>query len=583
MPDTKPILSPAPAGEGLAGAPGAPDITEPAATGPAPTEPVQTDPAPAKAGPFGGRSLLWQMLAIAAPSVVTMTSYSAMQFMDRLMVKEIGPEPKYVAAQGTAGIATWTLMTFCVGLTGVVSSFVSQNLGAGKPERGAAYAWNSMWIGLAYWAALMLPAALFTPQIMGIFDHAPEVRQLEEQYAAIAFSGALFTLMAKGLHNYFFGLHKPSVVALAVVTGNLTNVFFNAVLIFGPAGIVLGPAEGGWHAPLWNGALLVLGPVAQAAAWLAGSLGIPAMGLAGAALATVIGTVVEWGIPMLVFVSGRHHRAYRSRASWRPSRVCLRDIARIGWPAGLMFVNELVLWAYMMGYLTPKAAARAVEVSGGTQEAITSASTLATTTGFIALQWMHLSFMPAVGISIATQAMVGKAIGARRIDTASATAWLGLGVTLAYMGACAVVFVLYGRELISVFINTQTPPEQAEQIIGLGIQIMIAAAVFQLFDAMAITMSAALRGAGDTVWPGVATIVSSWTCIFGLGWALLLLAPGLGGVGPWIGAAAYIIALGVLLTGRFLGGKWKTMRLVHDDPLHNLPPDAMAPGTSPGA
>ena len=67
---------------------------------------------------------------------------------------------------------------------------------------------------------------------------------------------------------------------------------------------------------------------------------------------------------------------------------------------------------------------------------------------------------------------------------------------------------------------------------------MIAAAVFQVFDAIAISLSGALRGAGDTIWPGVVTIVLSWSCIVLGGHLFIAAAPGLGSVGPWIAAAA---------------------------------------------
>lgn len=534
--------------------------------------PARAEDTPAASAIPSPAGTLRQMLVIAGPSIVTMSSYAAMQFVDRLMVKEIGPEPWYVAAQGTAGITTWTLMTFCVGLTGVISSFVSQNLGAGKPERGAAYAWTSMWIGAGYWALIMLPAAVFAPQIFTIFGHADAVRQLEVEYAVIAMGGAVFTLAAKGIHNYFFGMHRPGVVMAAVVLANLTNIFANVVLIFGPEGLEVSQDSA---APIvW---------LASAGAWVAQTLGIEAMGLAGAALGTVIGTVVELGLPLLVFLGPASNRAYRTRAAWRPKAVCVRDVFRVGWPAGLMFVNELICWAYLMSFLVGRAEAVAVLAADGTPEQAEAASTMATTTGFIALQWMHLSFMPAVGFSIATQAMVGKAVGARALDHAARVSWLGVRLTMGYMGLCALLYVVMGEELTALFVNADTPREDAARMIRLGGHIMIAAAVFQLFDAIAITLSAALRGAGDTVWPGVATILLSWTCIVGFGNLLLVAAPGLGAIGPWVGASAYIVLLGIALWIRFVGGRWRTIRLVHDDTLHNLPPDEVLPAPGPEA
>jgi MATE family multidrug resistance protein len=150
------------------------------------------------------------------------------------------------------------------------------------------------------------------------------------------------------------------------------------------------------------------------------------------------------------------------------------------------------------------------------------------------------------------------------------------------MGLCALAFLALRGDLISVFLNATTPEADRALILSLGAQIMVAAAVFQVFDAVAITVSAALRGAGDTIWPGVAALVSSWVCIVGLGHLLLWLRPELGGLAAWIGAAGYIIALGVVLLLRFMAGKWREIRLVDDDPIRQLPPDeVLPPGPNP--
>ena len=75
-------------------------------------------------------------------------------------------------------------------------------------------------------------------------------------------------------------------------------------------------------------------------------------------------------------------------------------------------------------------------------------------------------------------------------------------------------------------------------------------------------MVGALRGAGDTVWPGVVTVVLSWTLIIGGGELMLLWFPSLGSLGPWIAASAYIIILGLAVLARFMGGKWKHITLL---------------------
>ena len=95
--------------------------------------------------------------------------------------------------------------------------------------------------------------------------------------------------------------------------------------------------------------------------------------------------------------------------------------------------------------------------------------------------------------------------------------------------------------------------------------ILIAAAVFQVFDAVAVTMTGALRGAGDTLVPSILTIGLSWLLIVGGGHLAVEFVPQWGALGPWIFASAYIVVLGVCLLVRFRMGAWKKMRLAGDE------------------
>jgi MATE family multidrug resistance protein len=130
------------------------------------------------------------------------------------------------------------------------------------------------------------------------------------------------------------------------------------------------------------------------------------------------------------------------------------------------------------------------------------------------------------------------------------------------MGVCAVLMLALRHQLAWLFIEKGTAPEKAGEIVAVAGNIMIVAAVFQVFDGLGIVIVGVLRGAGDTLWPGVVTVVLSWTCIVGGGFAMVALAPGLGAVGPWIGAGVYIVAMGGFLGWRFAGGAWTKRRLL---------------------
>lgn len=456
---------------------------------------------------------LTEMLKLSAPTVLTMASYTIMQFCDALMVSRIDPpDPVNLTAQGNGGLWAFVPMSLYAGLAGVVNTFVAQHLGAGSPQRGAAYVWNAMWIGAAMWVAVLLPMAVFMPSLFAAMGHGEQLVALESTYAQILLVGGLLTFISRSMSQFFFGLHRPEVPLAAAVAGNVVNLVLNWLLIYG-----------NW--------------------------GFPQMGVAGAALATVIGTGVEAAVPLAVFLWPKFAAKYQTRAGWRPSWSHMRDIFRLGWPPALMFGNEMICWAVFMTHLAG---------GFGTHHAAA---------GFIVLRYMHLSFMPAVGFSFACTAAVGRCLGAGRPDLAVHRARIGLTLAMSYMAVCAVVFVVFRHELVGVFVAQQAALDpvmaaQADAVIAVGVKLMLVAAAFQVFDGLAITLVGVLRGAGDTVWPGIATIVLAWIFILGLGWSLATFAPGLESTGPWIGAAMYVIALGVALGYRFASGKWKQGRLV---------------------
>jgi MATE family multidrug resistance protein len=162
-----------------------------------------------------------------------------------------------------------------------------------------------------------------------------------------------------------------------------------------------------------------------------------------------------------------------------------------------------------------------------------------------------------------------------RPDLAARRAWLGVAVAMVYMGACGVLFVVLRGPMIGLFISAGTPDADREELVRIGSLFLLATATFQLFDAIAMTVSGALRGAGDTVVPGVFTVILSWTLIVGGGEAMVRLAPGLASLGPWMAAASYIIVLSLFLLARFVGGRWRSIRLVESRASRAPDPSAL--------
>lgn len=468
------------------------------------------------------------MARIALPTVATMTSYTAMTFTDKWLVSRIGPDPIYVGAQGNGGLASWVPISIAHGTLMVINTYVAQNLGAGKARAGPAYAWNGVWIGLVYWLLVLVPYGFALPAIFRLADMNADQARLASEYGSILVFGAGLTLATRAIGQFFYGMHKASVVLVAGVAANVANLVLSAVLVFGPHA----PESLGWFGDITS--------------VIARFFGAPAMGVKGSAVGTVLATGVELAVPLVVFLGKKMNDELATRAAWRVSWPHVRDLLKIGWPSGLMFGNEMICWGFFMVYL----------VSHFGKEHATA--------GWIAHQYMSLSFMPAVGISVACTAIVGRYMGMGRPDLAEQRAWLGVRIACVYMGLCGLCFVVLRHQLVRFFVPEDTPPATMERLVELGSAMLIATAAFQLFDAVAMVLSGALRGAGDTIFPGVMTVAAAWTVIVGGGFAMIHFFPRLESIGAWIAAAAYIFTLCTILLARFLTGRWKSIKLLND-------------------
>ena len=484
------------------------------------------------------QSPLREVWTIAWPTVLTMTSYTLMQFTDKLMIGWVGPTE--LAAQTAGNIWSFSLLSFALGIVTVVNTYVSQNLGAGTPRNGPKYAWAAWWMGAAIWLFIMVPYAAVLPWLFSDLlprispdanAQSPHLIHLETRFAQIMVLGSIFLLVGRGTNQFFFGMHRPHIVSIAAIAGNIVNAVCDYIFIFGDRGL---PQFG-----------------------LPGIPGMPAMGLYGAALATLIGSAVEMSIPLMVFLGGKLHRELGTRDAWRPDLSTIKDLLRIGWPAAIQWGNELICWAIFMTIL----------VGSFGEDHLAACA--------IAFGYMSLSFMPAVGFSVATNSVVGKYIGAGQPNTAIARTNLTLKLALVYMTFCALVFFVFRHQLIAAFIASDVDPERAARILDIGGKIMICTAVFQTADAFGIIYTGALRGAGDTIWPGVITMVYSWLFIIGGGYAVVFLFPQLESIGPWIASAFYIVIYGFTMWRRFAGERWRSIDLLKRGGSGATPDDAL--------
>jgi len=458
-----------------------------------------------------------EVLRLAVPSVLSTVSFTLMQFVDGLMVSDVGKEA--LSGQMVGGITAFTPMCFFIGLLSCVSTFASQNLGAGRKEQAAQYGWQGLWLAWAAAAMGMATLIAAAPWIFAFFGHVPEVMRLETRYFQILVAGGGFSLSAAALGSFFMGIHRPRVPLIAGVIANIVNLAVAYVLIYG-------------------------------------ALGLPKLGLMGAAVGSVGGTAVQALIMFGFFTVGRYAREYEVWRQWRPQARAMWELVRVGTPAGVMFIADLLMWTILMGKI--------IGVFG--TESLTATAILN--------RYWQLCFMPAIGVSNAVTAIVGRYCGARQPRLAWRRAHAGMLLIEAYMVTAGIVIWL-ARDGLVAFFNRE-PYDPAVQSIATSAVIFIL--ICQAFDALNVTFIGALRGAGDTLWPGIVQSVLAYG--MGLGGAAVMAyrMPEWGIQGVWAAASLYIIVLGLVMWGRFLRGKWRTMTLVEETPVTvpvepaNLPP-----------
>lgn len=458
------------------------------------------------------RAELRKLLVLAGPTVGAKLSHMALGFTDFVLVSRMGTE-------ATAAISPSTLMVFivlCLGMGCVTSvqTFVAQSLGRGEPRRGPAYVWQALYVGLVF-LALTAPLIWFQRTFWTWVGHPPAVREMEIAFCSIAFWSMGLAIMSVGLEGFFNGIQKPKVELASILVAIVFNALAGYALIFG-------------------------------------KFGLPQMGVAGAAVATVIAWGIRVIMMMAVFLSQRIHDEYGTRDSWRFEPARLKEILTLGGPIGLQWFLDVASWWVFLTLMMARFGTATMAAAN------------------IALQLMHLSFMPAVGLGVAVNSLVGHAIGARRHDLAKRHARAGLIVMMTYMISAGLVYWLGRNWLMGLLSSDPT-------VIAAGAGILIWAAVFQAFDAMSINYVFALRGAGDTKWPSMLVIFHCWVTFILGGYIVMRLLPGMGIHGPWMMCTLYIILIGVSLRRRFLRGEWQKIELFKQAPAAEMAAPVEAP------
>lgn len=428
-----------------------------------------------------------ETLALAGPAALTQLSNVSMGVVDTAMVGPLGAVP--LAAVALANSLYFTPAIFLFGVIAAVHPIAAQRHGAGD----TAGVRQILHDGLA--ASLLLgvlgtAGILLLCQHLELFTQDKAVAQQTAAYLRCRIWALLPYLLFVSYRGYLDGQGLPMPSLWASLASNVVNVVCNWALIYG-------------------------------------HLGAPALGVAGAGIATSLCTTFQ-AVWLGVTVLRRCAAPTRSHVS----RSGLRLILRLGLPIGLhqgLEVGIFALAAILMLQFgaVPMAAHQ------------------------IAIQVASCSFMVAVGCSVAAATRVGQALGRGDSDAAARAGWTGVALGVCFMACCAALYLTQGPRIAALF--TRDP-----EVIGLGAALLGIAGAFQLSDGLQAVASGALRGAGDTRFSLYCSLTGYW--LVGLPLCLLLgFGLRLGPEGLWWGLTAGLTATAAGLVLRFHTGGWKRL------------------------
>ncbi len=264
---------------------------------------------------------------------------------------------------------------------------------------------------------------------------------------------------------------------------------------------------------------------ALAYALIYGRWGFPALGVRGAGYATA--TVEALCASAYLVLLARD--AKRDKPSISLGRA-LREVCDLGVPTGVHLGLETLAFTAFTALLGSMGA-----------EQIAAHQ--------VAMAVVRVSFLPGLALSEAASVLVGRALGARRLDDADRVTRGAIVLAVTYMTFCGVVFAVAGPWIGRGF--THDP-----SVVHVVRQLLLVAALFQALDAVTMVLRGALRGAKDVRMVMLIGTSVAWVCVPGAAFVLGRLA-GLGALGGWCGFVLETGASAVLFWRRWNRGSWR--------------------------
>ncbi len=416
---------------------------------------------------------------------------SVFAIADIFFVSKLGPEA--VAAVGlTEGMMT-ILYAIAMGLSMGTTAIVARRIGEGNKDAAAIAGVQGIFVSAAVSIPFMIAGIFYAPELLKWMGASETIQADMSLYATIMLGGNIVVILLFVINAIFRGAGDAAISMRVLIYANALNIVLDPILIFG------------------------LGP-------------IPAMGIAGAAIATTFSRALAV-FYQLYMLTGRSNRIAVFRRDWVLDIAIVKSLVRLSLGGMGQFLIGTASWVVLIRIL-----------------AEFGSNVLAGYT--IAIRIFIFSLLPSWGMSNAAATLVGQNLGAGNPDRAEYSAWLIGGINTVFLVMVGISYYIFAENMMSWFTSDS-------EVIAVGVRCLKIICLGYLIYGMGMVMAQSFNGAGDTVTPTILNFIAFWIIEIPLAYYL---ANALGwredGVFWSIVIAESI--LGIMAMILFKRGTWKT-------------------------
>ncbi|GAA3589485.1 MATE family efflux transporter [Flavivirga amylovorans] len=431
---------------------------------------------------------------LASPVMLGMLGHTFVSFVDNIMVGQLGTAE--LAAVSLGNSFMFIAMSLGIGFSTAITPLVAEADTAQDFIKGKSSFKHGLFLCTVLGVLLFL-MVFFAKPLMYLMKQPIEVVELAIPYLDLVAFSLIPLIIFQGFKQFSDGLSMTRYPMYSTLLGNIINIVLNYLLIFG-------------------------------------KFGFPELGIVGAAYGTLASRIIMvWYLWFLLKGKEKSKAFVTNIKFFVLDKLMLNKILNLGAPSAMQMFFEVAIFTaaiWLSGLLgkNPQAANQ------------------------IALNLSSMTFMVAMGLSVASMIRVGNQKGLKAYFELRRIAFsLFLMGTMLAVGF-ALLFFLFHNQLPKLYVDFDDTKNLIDntEVVNIASKLLIAAAIFQISDSIQVLVLGALRGLQDVKIPTIITFVSYWLVGFPVSW-FLGKEDAYGSFGIWLGLLAGLTTASILLYIRF--------------------------------